>query len=49
MIKNVKAGHGMNRFIRPEEIAHLALYLASDESDGITAQSILICGTYLMV
>jgi meso-butanediol dehydrogenase/(S,S)-butanediol dehydrogenase/diacetyl reductase len=49
MIKNAKAGHGMNRFLKPEEVAHLALYLASDESDGMTAQSILICGTYVMV
>ena len=39
----------MQRFLQPEEVAHLALYLASDESNGMTAQSIAIGGGYIMV
>lgn len=32
------------RFVEPEEVAHLALYLASDSAQGITGQAINICG-----
>jgi len=32
------------RLIEPEEIASLALYLASDDARGITGQSINVCG-----
>lgn len=32
------------RFLKPEEIAHLAVYLASAESDGMTGQTITISG-----
>jgi NAD(P)-dependent dehydrogenase (short-subunit alcohol dehydrogenase family) len=32
------------RLIEPEEIAAMALYLASDEARGITAQAINVCG-----
>jgi NAD(P)-dependent dehydrogenase (short-subunit alcohol dehydrogenase family) len=32
------------RLIEPEEVAALALYLASDEARGITGQSINVCG-----
>jgi len=32
----------MKRILQPEEIAHLALYLASDESAGMTGQTIAI-------
>ena len=32
------------RFLQPEEIAHLAVYLASSESDGMTGQTITLSG-----
>ena len=45
LLKQVVSQVPMHRFVHPEEIANLALYLASDESDGMTAQSIAIdCG-----
>ena len=34
----------LNRFAKPEEIAHLALFLASDENTYLTGQTILIDG-----
>ncbi len=35
----------MERFLEPEEIAPLAVYLASDDSGGMTGQAINIsCG-----
>lgn len=37
------------RFLQPEEIAHLAVYLGSAESDGMTGQSLLLDGGMLMV
>ncbi|HZD25633.1 MAG TPA: SDR family NAD(P)-dependent oxidoreductase [Alphaproteobacteria bacterium] len=39
----------LKRFLQPEEIAHLAVYLGSAESDGMTGQSILLDGGMLMV
>jgi len=39
----------MGRLLKPEEIADLAAYLASDESDGMSGQSILIDGGMLYV
>jgi NAD(P)-dependent dehydrogenase (short-subunit alcohol dehydrogenase family) len=39
----------LNRIIKPEEVASLAVYLASDESDGMTGQSILIDGGMVFV
>jgi NAD(P)-dependent dehydrogenase (short-subunit alcohol dehydrogenase family) len=39
----------LRRFLKPEEIAHLAVFLASSESDGITGQSILVDGGMLVV
>jgi meso-butanediol dehydrogenase / (S,S)-butanediol dehydrogenase / diacetyl reductase len=39
----------MRRWLAPEEIAHLAVYLASSESDGMTGQSILLDGGMLFV
>ncbi len=34
----------MRRFLQPEEIAHLAVYLASPESAGMTGQTMTISG-----
>jgi 3-hydroxybutyrate dehydrogenase len=39
----------MGRMLQPEEIADLAAYLASGESDGMTGQSILVDGGMLFV
>jgi len=39
----------LRRFLKPEEIAHLAVFLASSESDGMTGQSILMDGGMLVV
>lgn len=45
----VKQRVPMSRWLNPEEIAHLATYLASSESDGMTGQSILLDGGMLYV
>lgn len=34
----------MGRFLQPEEVAHLAVYLASDESAAMTGQTLTISG-----
>ncbi len=34
----------MGRFLQPEEVAHIAVYLGSDESAGMTGQTITISG-----
>ena len=47
--KGLKAQIPMQRFVKVEEVANLVLYLASDESDIMTAQSIAIGGGYIMV
>jgi meso-butanediol dehydrogenase/(S,S)-butanediol dehydrogenase/diacetyl reductase len=39
----------LKRFMKPEEIAHLAVFLGSGESDGITGQSILVDGGMVVV
>jgi meso-butanediol dehydrogenase / (S,S)-butanediol dehydrogenase / diacetyl reductase len=39
--------HALGRTIRPEEIANLVLFLASDESSAITGQAIVIDGGLL--
>jgi 3-hydroxybutyrate dehydrogenase len=39
----------MGRFLQPEEIAHLAVYLASSESDGMTGQALTISGGLILV
>jgi len=39
----------LRRFLKPEEIAHLAVFLASSESDAMTGQSILMDGGMLVV
>ena len=45
----VKPRVAMERIIQPEEIAHLAVYLASGESDGMTGQSIVLDGGMIYV
>jgi len=45
----VKARIPMGRWLAPEEIAHLAVYLACSESDGMTGQSILLDAGMLYV
>ena len=47
--KNITSRSPIGRFINPDEVAALAVYLASDESDAMTAQSLSLCGGYLMV
>ena len=39
----------LKRFLQPREIADLAVYLGSAESDGMTGQSLLLDGGMLMV
>lgn len=39
----------LRRFLQPQEIGHLAVYLASAESDGMTGQTLLLDGGMLMV
>ena len=39
----------IKRFLKPDEIGHLAVYLGSTESDGMTGQSILLDGGMLVV
>jgi 3-hydroxybutyrate dehydrogenase len=45
----VKPRVPMERLIQPEEIASLAVYLASAESDGMTGQSIVLDGGMIYV
>lgn len=47
--KNITSRSPLGRFIHPDEVAALAVYLASDESEAMTAQSLSLCGGYLMV
>ena len=47
--RNVKPRVAMQRAIQPEEIAHLAVYLASGESDGMTGQSVVLDGGMIFV
>jgi NAD(P)-dependent dehydrogenase (short-subunit alcohol dehydrogenase family) len=44
VINRAVGGSLQQRVLEPEEIASLALYLASDEARGITGQAINICG-----
>jgi NAD(P)-dependent dehydrogenase (short-subunit alcohol dehydrogenase family) len=38
----------MNRLGRPEDIAHLAVYLAADESEYVTGQALVVDGGFTM-
>jgi hypothetical protein len=39
----------IKRFIRPEEVANLAVFLASDESSYVNGQSWAVDGGYSMI
>ncbi|MEE9550214.1 MAG: SDR family NAD(P)-dependent oxidoreductase [Candidatus Binatia bacterium] len=47
--KHALAAVPIKRFLEPEEVAQLVLYLASDKASGITGQAINICGGQTMV
>jgi NAD(P)-dependent dehydrogenase (short-subunit alcohol dehydrogenase family) len=49
ILANGRARVPLRRFLRADEIAHLAVYLGSAESDGMTGQSILLDGGMLMI
>lgn len=34
----------IQRLLEPEEVAGLAVYLASEEADGVTGQAMNVCG-----
>ena len=40
----IKSQIPMGRMLQAEEVANIAIYLASDESDGMTGQTITISG-----
>ena len=44
LIDAAKSRVPMGRFLEPEEVAHIAVYLGSGESDGMTGQAICISG-----
>jgi 3-oxoacyl-[acyl-carrier protein] reductase len=48
MVKNLKAAIPLARFGRPQEVAKLAVFLASDESSYITGQRIVLDGGEVM-
>jgi NAD(P)-dependent dehydrogenase (short-subunit alcohol dehydrogenase family) len=43
-IERVKKSTGLGRFGRPEEIAAMVSFLASNEADFITGQTVAVCG-----
>jgi 3-hydroxybutyrate dehydrogenase len=45
----IKPRVAIQRAIQPEEVAHLAVYLASGESEGMTGQSIVLDGGMIYV
>ena len=49
ILANGRARVPLRRFLQPVEIAHLAVYLGSAESDGMTGQSLLMDGGMLMI
>jgi ketoreductase len=42
--KDAASRNLQGRVLRPEEVAALTVYLASDEAEGLTGQAINICG-----
>ena len=48
-LKYAKERNPMGRMVQPDEVAGLAVYLASSESDAMTGQSILMDGGTLVV
>ena len=46
--KELEERHKMKRIGTSQEIAHLAVYLASDESDFVTGQEFIIDGGYTL-
>ena len=42
--EEMMAQHAIGRFIRPEEIANVVLFLASDEASAITGAAIVVDG-----
>jgi meso-butanediol dehydrogenase/(S,S)-butanediol dehydrogenase/diacetyl reductase len=49
LLEAIKQRIALRRLIKPDEVASLAAYLASDESDGMTGQSILLDGGMVFV
>jgi enoyl-[acyl-carrier-protein] reductase (NADH) len=49
MVDGVLARVPLKRFMQPQEIAHLAVYFGSSESDGMTGQSVILDGGMVMV
>jgi 3-hydroxybutyrate dehydrogenase len=42
--RQAEAAVPLKRFIRPDEVAQLAAYVASDAADGMTGQALNLCG-----
>ncbi len=42
--RQAEAAVPLNRFLQPDEIAQLAVYVASDAADGMTGQALNLCG-----
>lgn len=49
LLEGLRARVPIGRFLQPEEIAHLAVYLGSRESDGMTGQALTISGGMVLV
>lgn len=42
--RHAEAAVPLKRFLRPDEVAELAVYVASDAADGMTGQALNLCG-----